>query len=163
MQTDQAQIDAANLNINYCRIVAPVGGRVGLRQVDEGNYAQVTDPNGIVVITQIQPISVIFVVPEDNLQQIAARMKDGATLPVTVFDRANVKQLATGTLTTFDNQIDTDHRHFQAAGDFRQRRRRAVSQPVRQRAPARRYAVGRRRSCPTPRCSSAPTAISPMS
>ncbi len=118
MQTDQAQIDAANLNINYCRIVAPVGGRVGLRQVDEGNYAQVTDPNGIVVITQIQPISVIFVVPEDNLQQIAARMKDGATLPVTVFDRANVKQLATGTLTTFDNQIDTTTGTFKLRATF---------------------------------------------
>jgi multidrug efflux system membrane fusion protein len=118
MASDQAQIDAANLNITYCHIVAPVGGRIGLRQVDQGNYVQVTDPNGIVVITQIQPISVIFVVPEDNLPQIAARMKSGATLPVTAFDRANVKQLATGTLTTFDNQIDTTTGTFKLRATF---------------------------------------------
>jgi multidrug efflux system membrane fusion protein len=118
MASDQAQIDAANLNITYCRIVAPVGGRVGLRQVDQGNYVQVTDPNGIVVITQIQPISVIFAVPEDNLPQIAARLKGGATLPVTAFDRANVKQLATGTLTTFDNQIDTTTGTFKLRASF---------------------------------------------
>jgi len=118
MASDQAQIDAAALNINYCRIVAPIGGRVGLRQVDQGNYVQVTDPNGIVVITQIQPISVIFVVPEDNLPQIAARLTSGATLPVTVFDRANVKQLAMGTLTTFDNQIDTTTGTFKLRATF---------------------------------------------
>jgi multidrug efflux system membrane fusion protein len=116
--SDQAQIDAANLNIAYCRIVAPIGGRVGLRQVDQGNYVQVTDPNGIVVITQIQPISVIFPIPEDNLPQIAARLNSGATLPVTAFDRANVKQLATGTLTTFDNQIDTTTGTFKLRAGF---------------------------------------------
>jgi len=118
MASDQAQIDAAMLNINYCRIVAPVSGRVGLRQVDQGNYVQVTDVNGIVVITQIQPISVIFSTPEDNLPQIAARMKSGATLPVAVFDRANVKQLATGSLTTTDNQIDTTTGTFKLRATF---------------------------------------------
>ncbi|WP_158816264.1 MdtA/MuxA family multidrug efflux RND transporter periplasmic adaptor subunit [Methylocapsa sp. S129] len=118
MATDQAQIDAANLNITYCRIVAPISGRVGLRQVDQGNYVQVTDTNGIVVITQIQPISVIFSTPEDNLPQIAARMKSGATLPVTVFDRANVAQLATGSLTTTDNQIDTTTGTFKLRASF---------------------------------------------
>ncbi|MGD0721375.1 MAG: MdtA/MuxA family multidrug efflux RND transporter periplasmic adaptor subunit [Roseiarcus sp.] len=118
MASDQAQIDAANLNIAYCRIVAPVGGRVGLRQVDQGNYVQVTDTNGIVVITQIQPISVIFSTPEDNLPQIAARMRSGATLPVTVFDRANVKELATGSLTTTDNQIDTTTGTFKLRAGF---------------------------------------------
>ena len=118
MASDQAQIDAAILNINYCRIAAPISGRVGLRQVDQGNYVQVTDANGIVVITQIQPISVIFAVPEDNLPQIAARLQSGATLPVTVFDRANVKQLATGSLTTFDNQIDTTTGTFKLRATF---------------------------------------------
>ncbi len=118
MASDQAQIDAADLNLTYCHIVAPVGGRIGLRQVDQGNYVQATDPNGIVVITQIQPISVIFVVPEDNLPQIAARMKSGATLPVTAFDRANVKPLASGTLTTFDNQIDTTTGTFKLRAGF---------------------------------------------
>jgi multidrug efflux system membrane fusion protein len=118
MASDQAQIDAANLNIAYCRIVAPISGRIGLRQVDQGNYVQVTDANGIVVITQIQPISVIFSVAEDNLPQIAARMKSGAALPVTVFDRANVKQLATGSLTTTDNQIDTTTGTFKLRASF---------------------------------------------
>ncbi len=88
------------MNIAYCHIVAPVSGRVGLRLVDPGNYLQPSDTTGIVVITQIDPISVVFSTPEDNLPQIAARLNAGATLPVTAFDRANVKQLATGTLTT---------------------------------------------------------------
>ena len=118
MASDQAQIDAANLNINYCRIVAPVSGRIGLRQVDQGNYVQVSDANGIVVITQLQPISVIFSTPEDNLPQIEARLNSGATLPVTVFDRANVKQLATGSLTTTDNQIDTTTGTFKLRASF---------------------------------------------
>jgi multidrug efflux system membrane fusion protein len=118
MANDQAQIDAANLNITYTRIVAPISGRIGLRQVDQGNYVQVTDANGIVVITQIQPISVIFSTPEDNLPQIAARVKSGAILPVTAFDRANTKQLATGSLTTTDNQIDTTTGTFKVRAGF---------------------------------------------
>jgi multidrug efflux system membrane fusion protein len=118
MAADQAQIEAAQLNINYCRIVAPISGRVGLRQVDQGNYVQVTDANGIVVITQISPISVIFSTPEDNLPQISARLKSGATLPVTVLDRANLKQLATGSLTTIDNQIDTTTGTFKLRASF---------------------------------------------
>jgi membrane fusion protein, multidrug efflux system len=118
MATDQAQIDAANLNITYTRIVAPISGRIGLRQVDQGNYVQVSDANGIVVITQISPISVIFSTPEDNLPQIAARLKSAASLPVTVLDRANVKQLATGTLTTTDNQIDTTTGTFKLRATF---------------------------------------------
>jgi membrane fusion protein, multidrug efflux system len=118
MASDQAQIDAANLNIAYCRIVAPISGRIGLRQVDQGNYVQVSDANGIVVITQIQPISVIFSTPEDNLPQIEDRTKSGATLPVTVFDRANVKQIAVGSLTTTDNQIDTTTGTFKLRATF---------------------------------------------
>jgi membrane fusion protein, multidrug efflux system len=118
MASDQAQIDAANLNIAYCRIVAPISGRIGLRQVDQGNYVQVTDANGIVVITQLEPISVIFSTPEDNLPQIAARIKSGATLPVTVYDRANTKELATGSLTTIDNQIDTTTGTFKLRASF---------------------------------------------
>ena len=118
MAIDQAQIDAANLNIAYCRIVAPISGRIGLRQIDQGNYVQVTDANGLVVITQLQPISVIFSTPEDNLPQISARMKGGATLPVTVLDRANIKQLATGSLTTTDNQIDTTTGTFKLRATF---------------------------------------------
>src|SRR5271165_1514119 len=104
--TDQAQVKTAELNVAYTHIVSPITGRVGLRQVDPGNYLQPSDANGIVVITQIDPISVIFATPEDNLPQIAARLNSGAKLAVTVFDRANVNQLATGTLTTYDSQVD---------------------------------------------------------
>jgi membrane fusion protein, multidrug efflux system len=104
--TDQGVVDNAKLNLAYCRIVAPVSGRVGLRQVDAGNYVQVSDPNGLVVITQVKPISAIFSLPEDNLQAIMKRRNVGATLQVVAFDRSGVNKLATGTLVTVDNQID---------------------------------------------------------
>src|SRR5208282_2816338 len=104
--TDQAQVQTAQLNLDYTHIVSPITGRAGLRLVDPGNYLQPSDANGIVVITQIDPISVVFATPEDNLPRIAARLNAGAKLPVTVFDRANVNQLATGTLTTYDSQVD---------------------------------------------------------
>ena len=104
--TDQAMVKTAELNVAYTHIVSPVTGRVGLRLVDPGNYLQPSDANGIVVITQIDPISVVFTTPENNLQRISARLNTNATLPVTVLDRDNVHPLATGTLTTFDSQID---------------------------------------------------------
>ena len=107
MASDEAQIDAARLNIGYAHITAPVSGRVGFRMVDQGNYVQPSDANGLVVITQLQPITVFFSIPEDSLPLVSARLKSGAALPVNVYDRANVKQLASGTLTTIDNQIDT--------------------------------------------------------
>ena len=103
---DQAMVKTAELNVAYTHIVSPVTGRVGLRLVDPGNYLQPSDAAGIVVITQIDPISVVFTTPEDNLPKIAARLKSGAKLPVTVLDRDNVHALATGTLTTYDSQID---------------------------------------------------------
>jgi len=106
MAIDQAQIDSAKLNITYCHIVAPVSGRVGLRQVDQGNYVQTTDANGIVLLTELEPISVIFTVPEDYLPQIQARVKTGAILPVAIYDRANVNKLQDGKLAFIDNQID---------------------------------------------------------
>jgi multidrug efflux system membrane fusion protein len=105
--TDQAQVDSARLNIAYCHIVAPIGGRVGLRQVDQGNYVQTSDANGIVVITRMQPITVIFALPEDNLPAITARLRQGALLEVDAYDRSHTTKLATGRLTTVDNQIDT--------------------------------------------------------
>ena len=104
--TDQAQVKTAELNVAYTHIVSPVTGRVGLRLVDPGNYLQPSDATGIVVITQIDPISVVFTTPEDNLPRISARLNSGAKLKVTVLDRDNVNALATGTLTTFDSQID---------------------------------------------------------
>ena len=105
--SDQAQIDAQKLNIAYCHIVAPITGRAGLRLVDPGNYVTAGDATGIVVITQLQPISVIFTVAEDNLPPIVKRLRAGATLPVTAFDRGGAVKLATGMLKTLDNQIDT--------------------------------------------------------
>jgi multidrug efflux system membrane fusion protein len=116
--SDQAQIDTAKLNISYCRIVAPTGGRVGLRLVDPGNYLQPSDTTGIVVITQIDPISVVFSTAEDNLPQIAARLNSGAKLSVAAYDRSNAKKLATGTLTTYDNQIDLTTGTFKLRAQF---------------------------------------------
>jgi membrane fusion protein, multidrug efflux system len=107
VKTDQAMVSNAQLNLAYCHIVAPVTGRVGLRQVDTGNYVQTSDANGIVVITQLKPISVIFTLPEDRLPAVLKRVHSGATLQVTIYDRTQTNQLATGTLATIDNQIDT--------------------------------------------------------
>jgi multidrug efflux system membrane fusion protein len=115
---DQAQIDTAKLNIAYCRIVAPVSGRVGLRLVDPGNYLQPSDTTGIVVIAEIDPISVLFSTAEDNLPPIAARMKSGAELTVVAYDRTNSKALATGTVSTFDNQIDLTTGTFKLRAQF---------------------------------------------
>jgi multidrug efflux system membrane fusion protein len=105
--SDQAQIDTAKLNITYCHIVAPVSGRVGLRLVDQGNYVTPGDATGLVIITQLQPISVIFPVAEDNLPQIQRRMRANATLQATAFDRTGTTKLSIGELKTLDNQIDT--------------------------------------------------------
>ena len=106
VEIDQGVVDNARVNLLYTRITAPVTGRVGLRLVDPGNYVQTTDAGGVVVTTQIDPISVIFSVPEDNEPQIMARMMSGATLEVTAFDRSGTALLATGKLSTLDNQID---------------------------------------------------------
>ncbi|HLN24066.1 MAG TPA: MdtA/MuxA family multidrug efflux RND transporter periplasmic adaptor subunit [Patescibacteria group bacterium] len=105
--TDMAQINGAKLNLTYCHIVAPVEGRVGLRMVDQGNYVQTSDANGLVVITQLHPITVIFTLPEDNLPVILKRLHGGATLSVAAYDRSQGMLLATGTLKTLDNEIDT--------------------------------------------------------
>jgi len=107
VKADQAQIDAQKLNLTYCRIVSPVTGRVGLRQVDAGNYVQTSDPNGIVVVTQLQPISVIFTLPEDNLPEVMKRVRTGVVLPVTAYERTGSTELAKGKLDTVGNQLDT--------------------------------------------------------
>lgn len=107
VQTDQGLVDTAKVNLAYCRIISPIDGVVGLRQVDLGNYVQTSSTSGLVVITQMQPISVLFSVPEDNLPDIIQRLKAGATLSVEAYDRANTRLLATGQLGTLDNLIDT--------------------------------------------------------
>jgi multidrug efflux system membrane fusion protein len=103
---DQSQIDNAKLQLTYCHITAPIGGRVGLRLVDPGNIVHATDTTGLVVITQLQPIAVLFAIPEDNLPGILAKLTAGERLSVEAYDRAQQRKLATGSLLTVDNQID---------------------------------------------------------
>ncbi len=106
VEADKASVKSAEVNLAYCRILSPLNGRVGLRQVDQGNYVTPGDANGIVVITQLQPISVLFTVPEDNLQAISKQLQAGAVLPSTALDRTGVTKIADGVLQTFDSQID---------------------------------------------------------
>jgi multidrug efflux system membrane fusion protein len=105
--SDQGTVDTQKTNLIYCHITAPVAGRVGLRQVDQGNYVTPSLTNGLVVITQLQPISVIFTVPEDALPQIMPRLAAGVKLPVTAFDRTDSHKLAEGVMAVLDNQVDT--------------------------------------------------------
>ncbi|HEY4042368.1 MAG TPA: MdtA/MuxA family multidrug efflux RND transporter periplasmic adaptor subunit, partial [Rhodopila sp.] len=107
VQTDQGTVDAAKVNLAYCYIVSPIDGQVGLRLIDLGNYVQTTSTTGLVVIAQIQPISVVFAVPEDNLPDIIQRLRTGASLSVEAYDRSNTRLLATGTLAALDSQIST--------------------------------------------------------
>jgi multidrug efflux system membrane fusion protein len=107
VKQDQGLVDAQALNLAYCRIVSPITGRVGLRLVDPGNYVQTTNASGIAVITQLQPISVVFTLPEDDLPEITPQFTAGSPLIVTAYDRANLRQLAVGKVSAIDNQIDT--------------------------------------------------------
>ncbi|MGC2696925.1 MAG: MdtA/MuxA family multidrug efflux RND transporter periplasmic adaptor subunit [Candidatus Angelobacter sp.] len=106
VRADQAQVDTVKLNLVYTRITAPVSGRIGLRQIDVGNMVHASDPNGLLVITQLQPIAVIFSLPQDNLQSVSQHMNKGK-LSVDAYSRDDQTKLATGSLTTIDNQIDT--------------------------------------------------------
>jgi len=105
--TDQAGVDSAKLNLTYTRIVAPTDGRIGLRLVDPGNYVTVGDATGICTITLMQPMSVLFTIPEDSLPAVRKRLKAGAVLDVTALDRAQKETLGQGKLSTTDNQVDT--------------------------------------------------------
>jgi membrane fusion protein, multidrug efflux system len=104
--SDRANIAAAKVQVAYTRITSPITGRIGLRLVDQGNIVHATDATGLAVITQLQPIAVDFSIPEDNLPQIIKDMRQGQELPADAFDRELKTQLATGTLETFDSQID---------------------------------------------------------
>jgi multidrug efflux system membrane fusion protein len=106
VQTDQAQIETQKLNITYCHIVSPIDGRVGLRLVDPGNYVQATDASGLVVMTQLKPMTVVFTVPEDDVPQILNRVHANASMPVMAYDRSGTSQLATGEFATMDSAID---------------------------------------------------------
>ena len=106
VRADQAQVDTVKLNLAYTRITASVSGRIGLRQIDVGNMVHAADPNGLLVITQLQPIAVIFSLPQDNLQAVSQHMNKGR-LAVDAYSRDDQTKIATGFLTTIDNQIDT--------------------------------------------------------
>ena len=106
IKADQSQVDNAKLQLIYCRITAPITGRVGLRLVDVGNMVHAADTTGLLVITQVQPITLVFTLPEDNLPAVLARMKGKQQLTVAAFDREQKQLLATGTLQSIDNQID---------------------------------------------------------
>jgi multidrug efflux system membrane fusion protein len=104
---DQGAIDSAKLQIVYSHVTAPISGRIGLRLVDVGNIVHATDSNGLLVITQLQPIAVIFSLPQDQLPQVASRLQKGEQLVVDAYDRDDTSKIESGKLLTIDNQIDT--------------------------------------------------------
>jgi len=106
IQADEGQVKTAQVNLEYTHIIAPVTGRVGLRQVDQGNYVTPGDANGIVLLNEVQPITVIFTIPEDNVPAVMQQLHAGATLNVGAFDRTNATKIADGKLLTVDNSID---------------------------------------------------------
>jgi multidrug efflux system membrane fusion protein len=118
IKTDEGQVSAANLNLTYARIKAPITGRIGLRQVDAGNIVHATDPNGIVTITQVQPIAVVFPLAEDYLPQVLPKMRTGQRLVVEAWDRDLKHRLDTGTLLTTDNEIDAGTATFKVKAVF---------------------------------------------
>lgn len=105
VRTDQASVDSAKLNLVYCHIIAPITGRIGLRQVDPGNIVHATDTTPMFIITQLQPIAVVFTLPEDNLPNVSQHMNKGM-LAVDAYSRDDQTKLATGKLLTIDNEID---------------------------------------------------------
>jgi multidrug efflux system membrane fusion protein len=107
IKQDQASIENAQLQLTYSKITAPITGVLGLRLVDPGNIVHASDSNGMVTITQLQPIAVLFTIPEDSLPQVTQKLRAGAHLPVDAYNRDNSKKLASGTLITLDNQIDS--------------------------------------------------------
>jgi multidrug efflux system membrane fusion protein len=118
VKLDQGSVQFDQIQVEYCHIVAPITGKVGLRLVDPGNVVQASGTLTLAVITQLQPITVIFTIAEDNLGQVQQRLRKNATLPVVAFDRAAQKKVASGMLLTFDNQIDTTTGTVKARGSF---------------------------------------------
>src|SRR6202790_1061164 len=107
IKTDQAMMNSAKLQLSFTHITAPISGRIGLRLVDAGNMVHASDAGGLLVITQLQPISVVFSLPQDQLPQVVAKLRAGGQLPVAAYDRDDTAKIASGTLTSIDNQIDT--------------------------------------------------------
>ena len=118
VKTDEGQIDSAKLNLVYCHITSPITGRVGLRLVDPGNIVHAADANGLMVITQMEPISVIFTISEDQVPPVLREIRAGKKLPVQAWDRDMKTKLAEGTLATLDNQIDQTTGTLKLRGTF---------------------------------------------
>jgi membrane fusion protein, multidrug efflux system len=118
VESDEGQVKTAKVNLVYTHIDSPVTGRVGLRQVDQGNYVTPGDANGIVVINQLQPITVIFAIPEDNVSALMQKVRSGAALTVEAYDRTNSAKLADGKLLMVDNQIDVTTGTVKLRGQF---------------------------------------------
>jgi len=106
IKQDNANIESANLQLTYAKVPAPISGVVGLRLVDPGNIVHAADANGMITIAQLQPIAVLFTIPEDSLPQVNQKLRAGAKLPADAYNRDNSQKLASGTLVTLDNQID---------------------------------------------------------
>ena len=106
VKNDQGLIESIRVQLAYCRITSPIGGRVGLRQVDPGNIVHAADVGGLVVITQLQPIAIVFTIPEDSIPVVLDRIARGTAVPVDAYDREQRRKLASGTLLTIDNQVD---------------------------------------------------------
>ncbi len=140
IKADHAAIDSAKLNITYSHITAPISGRVGLRLVDVGNIVHAADTTGLLVITQLQPISVIFTLPQDQLPQVMSKLHgSGPQLAVEAWDRDDSNKITSGKLATIDNQIDVTTGTYKLKGDFRERKRCFISQPVCERSFAGRH------------------------
>lgn len=120
VRSDDAQINSAKVNVAYCHIKSPIDGKVGLRLVDPGNIVHASDQNGLLVITQLQPIAVLFTLPEDNLQMVTQHM-NGSHLVVQAWSRDDTQLLSTGSLETIDNQIDPNTGTFRLKGVFQNR------------------------------------------
>src|ERR1700719_2547779 len=118
IKTDQAMIDSAKLQLSFTHITAPISGRIGLRFVDAGNIAHAAQAGGLLVITQLQPISVVFSLPQDQLPQVVAKLRAGGQLPVAAFDRDDTAKIASGTLASIDNQIDTSTGTYKLKATF---------------------------------------------
>ena len=121
VKNDQGTVQSAQVNLSYCHITAPISGRVGLRLVDPGNVVQSSGAVTLAVITQLQPITVIFTIPKDNLGQVQPRLRQQAKLAVDAYDRAALKKIASGSLLTLDNQIDTTTGTVKARASFENR------------------------------------------
>jgi multidrug efflux system membrane fusion protein len=118
VKVDQGNLDAAQVNVDYTRIVSPIAGRVGLRAVDPGNIVPANGTTGLLTVTQLQPITVIFTIAEDSIDEVFAQMTTGRTLPVIALDRSKQNTLATGSLLTVDNQVNTTTGTVRARATF---------------------------------------------